>query len=83
MKEALFDIPEQKSPRLLWMEKHEVAAKFDIAYGEWLVYSLAQGANIEDAWNNHKPFLGIGAIEADAITDWARKNNVRLWNEVL
>lgn len=65
----LFDIPESKSPRLIWMEEHEITTH--------------QG----EKWTAYSPLIldedttGTGDTELDAITDLARKLNLKLWNE--
>ena len=84
MTDTLFDIPEQKSPRLLWMEKHGIEIihrpEFDGEEEDELTgatlypyMAIACGEKVGPP--------GFGMAEDCAITDWARKNNVRLWNE--
>lgn len=83
--ETLFDIPEQKSPRLLWIEKHGVK----IAH-----YPEFDGTQEDDMGETMYPYFawtgtpsiatsGSGMTADDALTDWARKNHVKLWNEEL
>lgn len=87
----LFTIPEQKSPRLLWIEKNDIIVRErgDVFYA-W--DAATESRVYEDCdYDNPQGFdmisdcptrwLGIGATEEDAITDWAKKNKVRLWNE--
>ncbi len=63
----LFEIPESLSPRLLWMEKHNIiigAAPHRNQY-----YALAAKM---DGW---------GDTEDEALTQLALKLGIRLWNE--
>ena len=87
----LFNIPESKSPRLVWMEKHDLLP----VAGEWCWYVWSRADEQEERENcdymlpcsfwiprDGKPHqVGKGKTEDEAITDWARKNNVKLWNE--
>lgn len=87
----LFAIPESKSPRLLWMEKHQIRT---IDNGQnfepgdecefsgnqlyrWCAYS-GTGAT-PSLFADH--LTGWGDTEADAILEWAVKNKIKLWNE--
>jgi hypothetical protein len=61
----LLDIPESKSPRLLWLEKHGVwIYEFNTSYE-----AAARGVT------------GKGRTEYDAIVDLAKKLGIKLWNE--
>jgi len=62
----LFDIPESKSPRLLWSEKH----------GVWLLKSTT-GYTATAAG-----LTGRGATEDDAIVDLAKQMGIKLWSEI-
>lgn len=79
MSELLFDVPIQKSPRLVWMEMHKVKLHdhgepfLDEVKGDcerWLCYSESHAAN------------GEGKTEDEAIADFARCAGIRLWNEI-
>ena len=67
----LFDIPESKSPRLLWIEKHGV--KFERDWHDDLE---------DETWpwvassGNH---LGYGQTQDEAITDLARVAGILTW----
>ena len=79
----LFTIPEQKSPRLLWIEKHQIRLhhfpEFDgTQEGDdgtrlYPYFAIAKGDYPEQG--------GAGMSVDEAITDWAKKNKVKLWNE--
>jgi hypothetical protein len=69
MTDTLFPLPEQKSPRLLWIEKHGVI--MEESSERWHAYRMFDGGH----------YGGTGKTQDDALADWARKNNVRLWNE--
>ena len=61
----LFDIPESKSPRLVWMEKHGVKTSY-----------------CNDLWQaEHGITIAFGDSELDALTELAKKLNLKLWNE--
>ena len=67
----LFDIPETKSPRLLWMEKHgiEITRITDDALGDFRFVAS-------------KTICEAGLNEDDAIAKMAERLEIRLWNEL-
>ena len=79
----LFELPECKSPRLLWMEKHgieiEHRPEFDGTDEDengdtllpYMAWSILAGLNPP----------GHGMTADGALTDWAMKHGVHLWNE--
>lgn len=78
---TLFTLPESKSPRLLWMEKHGVEISHRPEFN---------GEDEDEFGNVLYPFAalaprcherGFGNTQDDALTDWAKKNNVKMWNE--
>jgi len=86
MTDTLFDLPEQKSPRLLWIEKHGIET-LHVPYEDesgmdvgWYAWRINDGECLDEVIHYGHEY-GFGATEADAITDWSRKNDVRLWNE--
>lgn len=80
----LFDVPEVKSPRLRWMEKHGLKTKHfpGVQDGE---EDPETGYELHTwvAWRGSPPvwIRTGGATEDDALADWARANGVRMWNE--
>ena len=68
----LFDIEESKSPRLAWIEKHQIV-------------TLRGKPDCWAAWLNMRPtidqIIGYGESEDEAIADLAIKMGMRLWNE--
>ena len=69
----LFDLPETKSPRLIWLEKHQIVTlrgKPD----SWAAWLSARSARVEQ-------IIGYGESEDEAIADLAIKLGIRLWNE--
>lgn len=69
-----------KSPRLKWLENHRLSvwknAAAEVPCEAWLAAVFeVDGQLPKDS------LIGEGHTEADAIADWARRNNVRLWNE--
>lgn len=68
MKE-LFDIPQQDSPRLAWLKKHEIHIAFaEIEDATYVCCGIGNKA-------------GYGDSMDDVVLDWARKNRKKLWNE--
>ena len=75
----LFDIPESKSPRLLWMEKHGIKTRqldFPERDYDWMAWRKRD----ENA-NGIPAISGQGDTEGDAIADLAQRLGIRLWNE--
>lgn len=78
----LFDpkVMEKDSPRLAWFKKHDIST-----------YRSPYVESDEEPWNcwsgpfeekvMHLADYTTGMTEDEAITRWALKNNVRLWNE--
>ena len=66
MSDFLFEVPEVKSPRLLWMGKHSVQTR-NYSNGTWFVFN-----DQENAW---------GFTEDEALTQLALKLGIKLWNE--
>ena len=67
MNDSLFDIPETKSPRLLWLEKHNIGIIYDNTKNQFAAIGRQ-----ESAW---------GETEDEAITQLALKLGIKLWNE--
>ena len=72
----LFDLPETKSPRLIWMKRHGIKVSPSRTHGpshkHWMAY------------RHNEDFIsasGYGETEDDAITSLAVKLGLRLWNE--
>ena len=71
----LFTIPETKSPRLLWMERHHLT-----------IEDRGDGIPLHAIGRRYKAILGIktigyGASINDALVSAAKSLNVKLWNE--
>jgi hypothetical protein len=81
----LFHIEESLSPRLKWMQEHKVCTEFEETAVTrpkdypWEAYSHVD--DLDDDEDDPTPYYGWGATEEEAIVDFARKNNLRLWNE--
>lgn len=89
----LFTIPESKSPRLLWMERHELLTHYcdfeepDSRWmciqplpedkGETIGECMARNCRLYEEAN----LIGYGATEIEALQDWAVKLKIKLWNE--
>lgn len=77
----LFDMPESLSPKITWMRKHRLSASTppwpveDEDDYQWAVWSGDMGIAIS------RETILLGRTEDEALTKWARCNNVRLWNE--
>lgn len=63
----LFQPPDSPSPRLKWMRRHGVKVFFSDVLGEYVAYAEMK--------------VGFGDTELEALTDFAIKNNLKLWNE--
>jgi hypothetical protein len=71
----LFDLPETKSPRLIWLEKHKIATlrgKPD-SWAAWIIAKPTKADQI----------IGYGETEDEAVVSLAIKLGIRLWNEEL
>ena len=66
----LFAIPESKSPKLCWMERHHI--------------TLSEASNTNNRWNakHRDKVIGYGATHDDALVAAAKSLNVKLWNEL-
>lgn len=62
----LFDLPESKSPRLQWIEKHAIECR---NYSDGKCYSFT---STDSAW---------GDTEDEAITQLALKLGIKMWFE--
>ena len=72
----LFDIPETKSPRLIWLERNGIKVSPSRTHGpshkHWMAYRHS-GDFISSS--------GYGETEDEAITSLAIKLGIKLWNE--
>lgn len=72
--DTLLDVPESLSPRLLWMKQHGIITlmrKGILNGGPMVQWDASNGA-----------IHAVAETEDDALTDLAKKLNIRLWNEV-
>ena len=68
----LFNLPETKSPRLKWMERHHLTVKERYsAEDEEIVYQCLHGMTV----------IGEATTEHDAVVLAAKSLNIKLWNE--
>ena len=72
MSELFDDLPESKSPRLLWIERHGVQISGPDIDDEMLAVAVDK-RGIEQT--------GYGQDEQGALADLARKCGWKLWNE--
>lgn len=84
----LFNVPEQPSPRLAWIKKHQIRTArndFVIKYVAWLPnndYEPLEGEELTDPrFPNNEKLCGYGDTIDDAIFHLAKRNNTKLWNE--
>lgn len=73
----LFDLPESKSPRLQWMEKHGIEVSppvtgCKVVTNSWMAFQRF-GIDIPETCYGH--------TEDEAITQLALKLGIKLWNE--
>lgn len=82
----LFTIPETKSPRLLWIEKHQIRTQYCEALPEapWCAWLPENDwdANTSTAYDGDDDAVGFGLTRDEAIIKLAVIHNLRLWNEV-
>ena len=76
MNDELFQIEQFKSPRLKWMERHHLKIHHQ-------PYDHAGPLDKEEQYAaiHGMTAIGYGATPDDALTDAAKKLNIRLWNE--
>lgn len=85
MKE-LFEINETKSPRLKWLEKHEVRTHHNpnIPEAQWSAWLPAHDWSETDSGCYQPVYedsVGFGDTKDEAIVEMAKANNIKLWNE--
>ena len=81
MKDELFSVPEVKSPRLRWIEKHGVEVKPTL---DWDPDAEDENGDVVHAWyasDDQWRHKHGGDTENDALAAWAIARGVRLWNE--
>jgi hypothetical protein len=75
----LFQIPESKSPRLRWIEKHAIQMHCSndsaIPWMAWLPNNSDGGLPIDTKE------CGFGCLQDDALIDLARKHGLKSWKE--
>lgn len=89
----LFDVPEQLSPRLAWMKKHNVIT-FHLTPKDpdhvWLAdFYEDDDLDIDnpaayfasETASNGERYIGTGDTEDEAIVELCKKRRVKLWNE--
>lgn len=84
MSELFDNLPELKSPRLLWMERHHIEthhAPHCDEIGAWSAWSYERDSQGKGCIPEDPEALGYGDTEHDAIADYARKRGWKLWNE--
>ena len=69
---TLFPLPKTPSPRLRWMQRHGLIVTRYNPGGKY--YCLSDSTELN--W-----VVGDGDTEDEAVTNWARKAMVKLWNE--
>jgi hypothetical protein len=84
----LFEIPESKSPRLKWIEQHEVKTLLMKQDPEmwfpdmpWVAYTGEFNQDAPEEVFKMTSDFGVGANEDDAVMNWAIANKKTLWNE--
>ena len=72
----------QDSPRLRWIKQHGIQThhspefKDDDEYLPWCAWT----GDLQKAIQRER--ISLGRTEDEAIVEWAKDNNMRLWNEV-
>lgn len=75
MKE-LFEIEHSKSPRLNWIEKHNVGHSYNGMEEKQFQFMAWIGMNPTPKYPS-----GYGSTLQEALCDLAKRNNIPLWNE--
>lgn len=83
MSNELFDVAPSLSPKLRWMEKHEVKTSFregDCAAWEWVAWNgkLSECDHIRKIGPD---LMGWGETEDDALFDLAKVHDWPMWHE--
>lgn len=87
--EELFEVEESKSPKKLWMEKHDVQTKVNLNIDADLGQYEAWVGNYEDASDKQMsyfedldgPYFSAADSHDKALWQLAQANKWRLWNE--
>ena len=74
MIDSLFDIPETPSPKLLWMRRLKLSETTTPALPGSVIVMGPDDPPLDSQ-------IGIGDTLDDALTDYARKHGLKLWNE--
>jgi hypothetical protein len=82
----LFNLPECPSPRLRWMQNHNLRTRLNknISVGEEDEFSgepIYPWVAFTGDFKFPRPDAGYGNTEDEAITAWAKLHRVKLWNE--
>lgn len=91
MSATLFEMPEQLSPRLAWMERHQVVIHHN-HHGTMIeedpetgsdIYPViaASGAEFDEDGTLLNGIYGRGITEDEALASLAKRLKVKLWNE--
>ncbi len=74
MSDFLFDVPEQKSPRLLWLERHNIETRQTGTSSDELGDCMR--------WIAENPVgIGYGETKNEAVTKLALKLGIKFWFE--
>lgn len=71
------NLPETPSPRILWMRKHDVKVVPEV----WDEFNDRERWAAYTGLIDDLPELHFGDTADDAIVEFAKKNNLKLWNE--
>lgn len=75
---TLFDVPEQKSPRLLWMEKHGISTEKHGPDDDGNTWTAFRRFRIDD---NPYYYQRSGKTEDEALSNLAMTSGLQFWNE--
>ena len=81
MSDELFAVPEMKSPRMKWVEKHHIETRRTANWIEGMEdddgEEIMPWYSSDDKWKHQHG----GASEDDALAEWAERNGKHLWFE--
>lgn len=80
MNDLFPDLPPVLSPRLAWLQEHDVSTRLDVE-GRWMAFTGPEAPNSKE--EAHKMLISalcFAATEEDAIIRLAERNGWPLWN---
>jgi hypothetical protein len=81
MSDLFPDVKEILSPRLQWLQEHDVSTRLDVG-GRWMAFTGKEAqSSAEESKKMIDSQLCFATTEEDAIERLAQRNGWKLWNE--